>query len=363
METIRKNLALIASVLILTPGYSFSQETSFTNKPAQINGDFVRVRNKPSGEGDLIGMLYKNMKVDVYRQSDKKDSIGESNEYWYKVKFENIDGWCYGTFLDFTLKNGNVDVYNSPGESVDWFFKRFGYSTWEWPKKDMNYESFSLDEYRSLLGSAYSDPARVGLARSLLSADFPKDKWETAPYDFLKKILYSEKNMTYLLQMYLTWDNAKHNNYTHNGVYPLALISDRKVLISLDALDKYKQFNRGVLYYAAPELKKDKAFVLQLVRSNWKNFYAIDVSLAEKPEIYTAALEHFGEIGSSSRSKLYIGSSYCSLLKYVPAFKDNKEFLQALLAKEKMGQNNEHNMNDILLGCVKSEFKDLILKK
>ena len=57
-----------------------------------INDDEVRVRKDPHVKGKYLGVLYKNMVVDVISSTKKKTTIGEQTHKWFKVKHGELTG-------------------------------------------------------------------------------------------------------------------------------------------------------------------------------------------------------------------------------------------------------------------------------
>jgi len=65
-----------------------------------IKGEGVRFRTAPSLKSYVKMMLNDKERVYVIKKSDRKERIGNYEDYWYKVKRENLDvGWVYGAFL------------------------------------------------------------------------------------------------------------------------------------------------------------------------------------------------------------------------------------------------------------------------
>lgn len=173
-------------------------------KVALIIDDDVRVRDAPTGKGKYAGVLYKNMVVDVLAESKNRQVINGESHYWYKVKTEEFEGWTYGKFVSFFVRDKNIDSYINrsvlEGYGMDWFYTRFGYSTM-YDTSALTAESFTLDQYRNLISAVESGNPMSEIA--LLASIYPHlKKYPSDPkYAYLKKKLYSDKFLMKLLHV------------------------------------------------------------------------------------------------------------------------------------------------------------------
>ncbi len=71
-----------------------------------LNASRVRIRRKPSLDGENLGYLEKDQIVYILNKTDEKMIIGEMESVWYKIKtLEGIEGWTYGFFIE--LESGD----------------------------------------------------------------------------------------------------------------------------------------------------------------------------------------------------------------------------------------------------------------
>ena len=87
----------------------------------KINENSVRLRNSPELRSGVFLLINKNEFVFIIGRSNKKQKIGELEDYWYEVSYgydsKNrskesieggllfIDGWIFGAFLDIEKKD------------------------------------------------------------------------------------------------------------------------------------------------------------------------------------------------------------------------------------------------------------------
>lgn len=230
---------------------------------AGIKGDFVKVRSNPSTDGKLVGILYKNMVVTVVERSKQKDSIGEDNDYWYKVTFENVLGWTYAPFLDFNVTEDTVDTYKSD-LGMEWFYNRFDYSTWEYSQK-IDLTSFTLEEYRALITAVEHEYfAQWALYYSIYeSSEDLEAKGDQPPFPYLKEKFYSPEFIAKLNQV----------QYELLQKLPDSLLSDKVFLIKLT------RNNFSLNDAISDALEKDKEFIAEAIRGNLNNVYTMSKML------------------------------------------------------------------------------------
>lgn len=67
----------------------------------------LRVRDNPSTQGKEVGLLEYGTKVTVLEKSEFPEVIGDVSDFWYKIKTDKTEGWCFGGFLVVALENRN----------------------------------------------------------------------------------------------------------------------------------------------------------------------------------------------------------------------------------------------------------------
>lgn len=67
----------------------------------EIRVDGVKLRKNPETKSDVIRKLKSGLLVKILERSDKRYSISNMYEYWYKVQLpDGEEGWMYGFYLD-----------------------------------------------------------------------------------------------------------------------------------------------------------------------------------------------------------------------------------------------------------------------
>ena len=65
----------------------------------------VMLRKTPATSGDEIVLMPSGAKVEVIEKTNQQDSFDGNTNYWYRVKYGNIQGYCFG---GFTSVGGNT---------------------------------------------------------------------------------------------------------------------------------------------------------------------------------------------------------------------------------------------------------------
>ncbi len=70
-----------------------------------INGESVRIRNKPGSKSKIEGLITNRLKIISVMQSESKEKIGSDEFYWYKIVSDSGDvGWVYVKYISFAEK-------------------------------------------------------------------------------------------------------------------------------------------------------------------------------------------------------------------------------------------------------------------
>lgn len=174
-----------------------SDEYTDFGKVALVNDDGVRVRDKPGSGGKYVGVLYRNMIVNVLAESKNRQVIRGDSHHWYKIKSDEFQGWTYGKFLSFYVPDKKIDTYSYPHRSFEsedssWFSEYLGnYSAAS--STNLALESITINQFRILIrcvmGASCNDNARVFLSNTIYP--YLKQHPNDPKYAYLKKKLYS----------------------------------------------------------------------------------------------------------------------------------------------------------------------------
>lgn len=63
----------------------------------------LRMRSSSSTKSSAVGSIPQHTRVKVLEVSQNYDQISNIIDYWYKVSYENTEGWCFGGFLSYRI--------------------------------------------------------------------------------------------------------------------------------------------------------------------------------------------------------------------------------------------------------------------
>lgn len=120
----KKYIIVAISFLIAFTNYSCTSDNqnddSDSGKPAAnveankatltINGNGIWVRSKPVS-GDVVMKLNEGNECIIHEKSEL-DTVKENVDYWYKIEFDNQQGWVFGSQTSKSL-NKSIDVFEA----------------------------------------------------------------------------------------------------------------------------------------------------------------------------------------------------------------------------------------------------------
>jgi len=80
---------------------NWASEQDDVKRTGILNDSRVRIRDFPNLEGNHLGYLNKNQRVEIIGQTSTEEQIGDMSSVWYKIRTEEgLEGWVYGWFID-----------------------------------------------------------------------------------------------------------------------------------------------------------------------------------------------------------------------------------------------------------------------
>ena len=202
-------------------------------------------------------------------------------------------------------------------EGMDWFYKRFGSSTW-FAEGTFNVKSFTPQEYDALIAAALEGNESATIALKLSILKYLKENPKDAEFKALKEKLYSKEflktvpRFEYLVEVLP--DELLDNKEFATDIltkYPYTLKffserlrSDKEIVtraisnniylleFASDALRSNKGFIKELLQtspkalnYISDELKGDKDLVLPVLKGHPELYYAASPKVQNDPEV------------------------------------------------------------------------------
>jgi hypothetical protein len=92
----------------------------------------VNIRSQPNLNGEIIGKLELNDEVEVIENMFNEQKIDNVVQYWYKIRFKEIEGYVWGGYI--AIDSLVCDIDNNGTD--DYFYSRI---------KGMSYTSYKKD--------------------------------------------------------------------------------------------------------------------------------------------------------------------------------------------------------------------------
>ena len=80
---------------------------------AVVKSPLLRVRDQPSGQATVLAHIRMGAVVEVIGKSDKEDTVENETSFWYRVNYEGLKGWVFGSYVSVFDSRTKADAYAS----------------------------------------------------------------------------------------------------------------------------------------------------------------------------------------------------------------------------------------------------------
>ena len=67
---------------------------------AVVKSPLLRVREEPSNTAVVLSHVRLAALVEVLTKSDKTDTVERETNYWYRVDYQGLKGWVFGSYIE-----------------------------------------------------------------------------------------------------------------------------------------------------------------------------------------------------------------------------------------------------------------------
>ncbi len=78
---------------------------------AVVKSPLLRVRDQPSGQATVIAHVRMGAVVEVISKSDKEDTVESDTSFWYRVNYEGLKGWVFGSYIAIFDSRVKADAF------------------------------------------------------------------------------------------------------------------------------------------------------------------------------------------------------------------------------------------------------------
>ncbi|MGA2612774.1 MAG: SH3 domain-containing protein [Spirochaetia bacterium] len=78
---------------------------------AVVKSPLLRVRDQPSGQATVLAHIRMSAVVEVISKSDKEDTVENETSFWYRVNYEGLKGWVFGSYISTFDSRTKADAF------------------------------------------------------------------------------------------------------------------------------------------------------------------------------------------------------------------------------------------------------------
>lgn len=67
---------------------------------AAVKSPLLRIRAEASNSSEVISYIRMGAVVEIIAKSDKEDEVEGETSFWYRVNYDGLKGWVFGTNLE-----------------------------------------------------------------------------------------------------------------------------------------------------------------------------------------------------------------------------------------------------------------------
>jgi hypothetical protein len=80
---------------------------------AVVISPLLRVRDQPSSKATVLSHVRLGAVMEVLTTSDAKDTVENETEYWYRVDYQGLKGWVFGSYVKRFDSRSKADTYSA----------------------------------------------------------------------------------------------------------------------------------------------------------------------------------------------------------------------------------------------------------
>ena len=116
------NLGFLAVVILVLASCGRSPSTERVILPptpvlsirstwAVVKSPLLRVRDQPSSQATVLAHVRMGAVVEVIAKSDKEDTVENDSSFWYRVNYEGLKGWVFGSYVSIFENRPKADAF------------------------------------------------------------------------------------------------------------------------------------------------------------------------------------------------------------------------------------------------------------
>ena len=115
-------VAALAAIVLDACGRSGSSERvtlpptpvlSIRSTWAVVKSPLLRVREEPTNQGTVLSHIRMGAVMEVLTRSDKEDTVENETAYWYRIDYQGLKGWVFGSYIELFDSRAKADKFSS----------------------------------------------------------------------------------------------------------------------------------------------------------------------------------------------------------------------------------------------------------
>jgi uncharacterized protein YgiM (DUF1202 family) len=78
---------------------------------AVVKSPLLRVRDEPSNQATVLSHIRMGAVVEVLTKSDKEDTVENEAAFWYRIDYQGLKGWVFGSNIEIFDSRSKADQY------------------------------------------------------------------------------------------------------------------------------------------------------------------------------------------------------------------------------------------------------------
>ncbi len=80
---------------------------------AVVKSPLLRVREQPSSQSTVLSHIRLGAVMEVLTKSEKEDTVESESAYWYRIDYQGLKGWVFGTYVEVFDSRAKADTYSA----------------------------------------------------------------------------------------------------------------------------------------------------------------------------------------------------------------------------------------------------------
>ena len=80
---------------------------------AVVRSPLLRVRDDSTSQSTVLSHIRMGAVMEVLTRSDKEDTVENETAYWYRIDFQGLKGWVFGSYIEIFDTRAKADKFAS----------------------------------------------------------------------------------------------------------------------------------------------------------------------------------------------------------------------------------------------------------